>query len=833
MDTLEQHISPLIEQQFPQTFREDGPILVAFMKAYFEWREEQYNDLWYARNLFNIKDIDFTLDEFLKHFKEKFLKFIPITSHTNVRNLVKHSLDLYRSKGTMRGVDLLFKLVFGQGATVIYPSESIFRLSDGIWKIPMYLEITVQDNNNLFVHQQIQGLQSGATAFVERVVRRTVGSRLIDVFYISAIKGNFRTGETIQDSLKMVNVRECPTIVGSLTSLNVSLDGSGTGFAVGDIVDVISSKTGLGGKARVTSVSDIVGIITFSFEDGGYGFSENAEVLISEKVFTITNVVPNTTPNGYFQLFETISQPKGSINYTGANGTFANQDAVFTYYANDSLKGYGRVYNVTPANSTAGQLEFFIMSGNLDSNSVFTTANAIGADLAVSNGYTDFTSTANIMGVSSNLVLTITSSVANFQVGETILGVNNTTNAITGEAVILTLTGINGPNAIITATNKHGVFLQNNNVYGLTSNNRALVFRVTYDLGVIDISSAFSNAPYNYIVGLDSGGMANLNLVSIGTGASFNVDTTSFLYSETVNLNSDVIHNYFHVGLEDNSYNFPALASANLTSGNVALCLSWSTQNVGTINKITNLNPGSGYNKAPMIRVYDPLSAGADAQDIDLTIQGPTGLFALGEVVEQGATGARGLVLSSNSSHLVLERLSVLNNFVPTVNGTTYVVGDDSGSQANVVYSDFVQWSDVSGFNLRILDFVQTEAGAISGIEVKDSGFGYQDGEVVILKNTSNADIVAEGLVNLGKGGKGLGYYTFRGGFLSDGKKLYDGYYYQEYSYDIQSGLALDKYKDMMVNVMHFAGSKMFGSLNVLSEIKSELTANSEEVSYV
>src|SRR4051812_23364594 len=120
METIEKYVSNLIEGQFPQFYREEGPMFVAFMRSYFEWMESSINTLWYTRRLFEIKDVDETLDQFLVHFKQKYLNKIPVNEASDVRNLVKHSLDLYRSKGTERGVDLLFKLVFGQGVQIYY-----------------------------------------------------------------------------------------------------------------------------------------------------------------------------------------------------------------------------------------------------------------------------------------------------------------------------------------------------------------------------------------------------------------------------------------------------------------------------------------------------------------------------------------------------------------------------------------------------------------------------------------------------------------------------------------------------------------------------------------
>src|ERR1017187_400470 len=112
METVEKFISPLIENQFPEIYRQDGPTFVLFLKAYFEYLESEGNALWYARRLPELKDIDFTLDSFITHFKNKYLAKLPLNTDSDVRMLVKHSLDLFRSKGTPRGVQILFQLVF-------------------------------------------------------------------------------------------------------------------------------------------------------------------------------------------------------------------------------------------------------------------------------------------------------------------------------------------------------------------------------------------------------------------------------------------------------------------------------------------------------------------------------------------------------------------------------------------------------------------------------------------------------------------------------------------------------------------------------------------------
>ena len=191
MKTIEKLISPLIENQFPAFYKEDGPQFIAFVKAYYEWLEQSglpgataQNTLYQARSLPEYRDIDDTIDEFIVHFKEKYLKNIQFDTASNKKLLVKNALDLYRSKGTERSIDLFFKLVYGTDADVKYPGENILRVSDGIWERPEYLEIAYSKYNVDYVGKQVIGSLSGAKAFVEKLIRRRVNRGFVNILYI-------------------------------------------------------------------------------------------------------------------------------------------------------------------------------------------------------------------------------------------------------------------------------------------------------------------------------------------------------------------------------------------------------------------------------------------------------------------------------------------------------------------------------------------------------------------------------------------------------------------------------------------------------------------------
>ena len=83
---------------------------------------------------------------------------------------------------------------------------------------------------------------------------------------------------------------------------------------------------------------------------------------------------------------------------------------------------------------------------------------------------------------------------------------------------------------------------------------------------------------------------------------------------------------------------------------------------------------------------------------------------------------------------------------------------------------------------------------------------------------------------NLNKQGIGEGYYSSSRGFLSSEKKIQDSYYYQEYSYEIQSKVPFVKYSEILKKIIHVAGTKMFGKVILSSSVDVSANASSEIV---
>lgn len=829
MEVFQKKISNLIQSQFPEYYQDEGPQLVNFVTEYYRWLELPGNELYYQRRFDETIDVDECLEQFLLYKKEKYLKNIQLKTNSSTRMLIKHSLDLYKSKGTARSVDLLFRLVFGVGASVYLPGDDVFRTSASKWVVPRYLEVSLNEHNIQFYNKQIIGLNTGAKAFVERVVRKKVHDRYIDVFYISAIKGDFEVGEKINFSSNPIRIADCPDVIGSLTEIEVNLNGSGSGYVVGDIIPVMSDS-GVSAKARVSAVSSRVGVASFNLKSGGYGYSNTSEVLISEKIISVSNVTVNTEiVDNYTVLFEKLNQPLAQISYLNASGTLVQGSNVYTYHANNLQKGQGLITRVEASNSTAGIIRLQIVSGNLIANNFYTSGNTISANVSVIDGYTDLSATANVIGVSSNISILATNVVSTYLKGDLLYQLHPTTNSITAQATLRSVLSASGANSMLNMTLLNGVFIPGRVFYNERTLSTSNLHSLNLELGVKDIVNQFNvaNSVYNGYTSTSQTAVSGyISEVSLGTGASYTLHP-DVIDGEYIQINTDLIADYANVALNATVYNFPGQPTGNLTNGIIDQILTYVNTEIGSVYQIFGSSGGSDYNKPPLTFIYEPWIYRLHRRShVWLTVANTT-LFTIGEKLTQPAINSRGRVLSINNNVIYVERMRVLpdNDFVITSNATTIIAGDVSGKTANVIAMYEDDTSDYMGINALVDAEVNTSNGAISKLQVIDSGFGFLDQELLTIGTSPNQ---IEGFAVLKKQGTGLGYWEDRTSFTSDNKYLFDGRYYQDFSYEIQSSVPVDKYKELVKQVVHAVGTQFFGafvydkvgdlSLNISSE---------------
>lgn len=337
---IEKNISLFIKTQFPAIYREDGPELVQLVEDYYKWSETTSNQHTYqARRIFETRDVDSTLESMIIFFKKKFLADLPLKSDI-IKFIIKNILDLYRSKGTARGIELFFAIFYQEhDIEIVYPAERMAKVSDSVWKEGVYLQMF--PNNNFFVSKSdkeytyfdllarnIEGSISKAKASVRSINFFILNGVKTPVMYLDGIQGTFKkyedilcniNGEVVAFGKTNGSLSKFTVVERVSTATNKNPLRNAAGRQIGEIFDV-KQKDGYAGKAIVTDVTDEVsGQITYELLDGGYGYTiDNTRLIVSDQA-----IILNNSEDGYNQQFrigETLED-----NY-GKTGTVVGQN---------------------------------------------------------------------------------------------------------------------------------------------------------------------------------------------------------------------------------------------------------------------------------------------------------------------------------------------------------------------------------------------------------------------------------------------------------------------------------------------------------------------------
>jgi len=226
------------------------------------------------QQLTNFRDPDKVISDFLSKFRDEFLKTIPeeLATGLNKRNLIKNIKSMYRLKGTQKGHELFFRILFNEVSETFYPRTQMLRVSDGQWDTQKVLRaIATTGNTSDLVGRTVTGQTSGATAIIELVTKFVLGTKEISelVVNLKTISGTFIIGEQIigtasdtDDYYIKANVTGVP---GTKTVTN-----DGTLYTTSDLITI----TGGGVGASIT-INDIGsgGISEIIIDDAGSGYT--------------------------------------------------------------------------------------------------------------------------------------------------------------------------------------------------------------------------------------------------------------------------------------------------------------------------------------------------------------------------------------------------------------------------------------------------------------------------------------------------------------------------------------------------------------------------------
>lgn len=122
---------------------------------------------------------------------------------------------------------------------------------------------------------------------------------------------------------------------------------------------------------------------------------------------------------------------------------------------------------------------------------------------------------------------------------------------------------------------------------------------------------------------------------------------------------------------------------------------------------------------------------------------------------------------------------------------------------------------DFVGQNGLIVGVPQVGTSLVRNAKVIDSGFDNGRYELNQYINADDSLLSLSARPIMGAIGYSTGYYENTKSFLSDDKYLFDGHYYQDFSYVIASSMALDKYIDVLKNLVHPTGNAIYGDIKI------------------
>jgi hypothetical protein len=705
---IEKTISNLVAYQFPQFYREEGPVFVSFVKAYFEWAEQEGNFLYQGRRIYDNRDIDETIEAFLYYFQKKYLYGIPFDVIINKRYLLKHVLDVYRSKGSIQCYRLLFRLIYDQDIDIYLPGRDVLRLSDGTWKDPRYLEVTNVADLGELVGTTILGLSSQTQAVVESYVTEVVNQNIIALLYISNIRprgGTFDQGEKIIDirdrtSANLASiVGASPTVIGSLDYVEI-VDG-GSSFNIGDVLKVASRDPannavisfGRDATVRVTAVREGLGQVNFSI------FKEGTGVLLDPDVF-IYNQVSDTTGSGAsFEVADVYNQTVYSYN----------EDLIADYVdktLNSSSFGFPASPSANIGNTLAVALTYY--------------SNTFGSLFSLNNENpgSDYTANPYIMVRSVHLS-------------------NALPGTLTFDTTSTTVTGVG---------TEFQRFLANDDMVVLQANTNDPATKVKYIVKQV---------------------VSNTSLTLYGKPV--NNSTASAAYFVAPNIISSQYATYeAPMATEDGS--IPGL------NANVVGQISVGNNVIATVSAV---NSGKGY---------------IDGENVRMFLYGPVNE----PTILTGGTGYTNgdLVLFSGGNPIKIAKGEVRTD----ANGTiTSVVMDTFGS----------------GYQSVPTVYIRSETGS--------------NGSLACTVAEIDTDQDATGIVRKAGVGRAPGYWTTTRGFLSADKYIQDSYFYQDFSYQIRAASTLERYREILYNTFHVAGTELFGDFLLVEtdeQLQSIITEN-------
>lgn len=293
-----------IQRQIPAHIRENYPLFVEFLKAYYEYLEQNQ-----SIELEKVRDIDTSLEEFIDQFRGEISNGIPIDIAQDKRMLIKHLREFYLSRGSEASYKFIFKSLFSVNSDLYYPSTQILRASDGKWNqdVSIFVQAAESSPNLLPLSGNFITISTTRTiagkpitktlrTHVVRVVQYSTG--IFELFIQRDYMNEIAVGSTVAfTDVNSANysgtVLPCPA--------KLTVEKGGKNFKVGQLF-ALRTQIGRGCVVKVTKVGSQGEILKVNLITIGLDYESTFYSYLSSKELTATEYISPAQLNTPYTL---------------------------------------------------------------------------------------------------------------------------------------------------------------------------------------------------------------------------------------------------------------------------------------------------------------------------------------------------------------------------------------------------------------------------------------------------------------------------------------------------------------------------------------------------
>lgn len=757
-------VSLLINKQVPEFVREEYPVFISFLEAYYEFLENkqgtQKNDLiTKSKELKYISDVDTSIDEFEEQFLNSYATFLPKETTIDKALLIKNVLPLYLSKGSEKSFKLLFRMLFGNELEINYPKNNVLRASDGKWEIENAVKVSTDIHSDyvgngtnktfyilgklglnevsVYVNDVLQTTGYGIRKELQKLVFNTApangarikvkyGSTLDKEIFVNRRITGVSSGATATVEKVSKNVVNNKTILELYVSPKTLLGE----YTIGE--DIITDVIGPDGNLIQVSFTSISSLLRINIIDGGSSYNVGDPVIVASDVSTIpaTAIVSKTFKG-------TIT--KVAIDEGGSGFKTASRIAAVGYETSELNFGIASVQTTTK--NTANTFLVF--------SDVISDVDPANTLLSATNwGFPGNTSTTGNTYISTPIMRAMSNA------SYTSIGEIATISILTANAVVATVPTLNAEPATLT-------------ISPLTANtiNPTTVYIDTYgSLGKLVIDNGGSG----YVKGDEL--IFTSKPMSFGTGAAAEVINVSPIGAVT----------------------------------NVAFVPSKITGNASVTSVSNVMVAGSGTLFTSELIVGDRIMIGNETKKV-ISIASDTSLnvnTTFSEIKTARAVRKWDTNLIGGQGYT--------QDKLPTVTISSATGG---GASVRVV--------GILGDGENLIASGTKRPGEIEEVIITDPGEGFTSTPLVDLTLFGDGTATANATLS-------QTYETFPGRWTtsdsilsSSDRKIQGRDYYMDYSYLLSSTVEFSKYKKIFKELMHPAGFQVYSEMQRLDVLDS------------